>query len=826
MSPFTSSLPPSHKGHDVIALISGGKDSFLALLHCLSLNYHIVALANLFPSPALPTSNPSSAQDLPCPDLNSYMYQTVGHAVIPLYATALQIPVYRHPIRGSAVISRREYFPPPPHHSRTVHHEATAVAAAENGQGAKNGEGEGEEDETESLLPLLQHIKTLHPTSTALCSGAIFSTYQRTRLESVALRVNLQPLAPLWQYPCLRILRPPSILVPNPRSDGEAGMLEDIVAVGLEPRIVKVASGGLDAGILWEDLRNEYTRERVRKGVERFGGSVVGEGGEFETLILDGPDDVWKGGRIQVDERERWVFEGEGGEAWMGFGQAKVLERKTRDERGGDGDWKKTLAIPELWELEFETLARRIKETMEEGWVDLDGSPLSARCHDWTAQRAAHETACILHLSNLTAAESGLSAAAQMTALGAQLHSLLKPYNLDPTSTLFTSLILRSMVDFPSVNAVYATLFPAPLPPARVTVACGDALPAGVHVMANFAVGIHDGPDERQGLHVQSRSYWTPANIGPYSQAVEMRTRERGSPCANTYPSEPALIFVAGQIPLVPMTMQPLEGGGDKDWFLKQVCLSLQHLWRIGRERRVLWWMGGVAYLVSGSGEGRNRAVAAWLAWKMVHERGFENQKEPREDEEEEEEELDAWDRNYGGKGCFAVAERPIYLPDFERVAFEGMQGTADGMVPGFLAVQVDELPKGCSVEWQALGVKNGHVKTQLSKADGKVVHSSSILTCGTTVSYIGIPKLQSGQALEQELSQLIGIWCNTSLTNDGGSKQQAPLVTIYTSNTNQVQQLHAQIIPCRAVWGRNGDELAAGVVIQSETRARVEADH
>ena len=63
---------------NVIALISGGKDSFFSILHCIQNGHRIVALANLYPS------NPSDTNDL-----NSYMYQTVGHDIIPLYEDAL-----------------------------------------------------------------------------------------------------------------------------------------------------------------------------------------------------------------------------------------------------------------------------------------------------------------------------------------------------------------------------------------------------------------------------------------------------------------------------------------------------------------------------------------------------------------------------------------------------------------------------------------------------------------------------------------------------------------------------------------------------------------
>ena len=233
--------------------------------------------------------------------------------------------------------------------------------------------------------------------------------------------------------------------------------------------------------------------------------------------------------------------------------------------------------------------------------------------------------------------------------------------------------------------------------------------------------------------------------------------------------------------------------------------------------------MSGVAYLVSGIEDGGKRARAAWLAWRMVHERGFETGKAPREEEEDEEEEedkeeWDAWDRKYGGKGSFATAERPIRLPDFERVTYEGQDCAADGTVPGFFAVQVDELPRGCSIEWQALGVKNGHVKFQQWIADANLVHSSSILTGGTTVSYVGIPKLHSDHVLNEEISKLIDTLCREKFPQGGGEKSTEPtsLITIYTPEAHQVQQFDVQIIPCRAVWGRDGAELAAGIVIQS----------
>jgi hypothetical protein len=58
---------------------------------------------------------------------------------------------------------------------------------------------------------------------------------------------------------------------------------------------------------------------------------VIGEGGEYETVVVGGGKGWW-GGRIEVGERR--VVGGEGGTAWVEFERGKVgLE----GEGGGDG---------------------------------------------------------------------------------------------------------------------------------------------------------------------------------------------------------------------------------------------------------------------------------------------------------------------------------------------------------------------------------------------------------------------------------------------------------------------------------------------------------
>jgi hypothetical protein len=70
---------------------------------------------------------------------------------------------------------------------------------------------------------------------------------------------------------------------------------------------------------------------------------------------------------------------------------------------------------------------------------------------------------------------------------------------------------------FARVNQVYGSFF-GTSPPARACV--GVDLPEGIHVRLECTAYAEQSPLDRQALHVQGLSYWAPANIGPYSQAI------------------------------------------------------------------------------------------------------------------------------------------------------------------------------------------------------------------------------------------------------------------------------------------------------------------
>lgn len=79
------------------------------------------------------------------------------------------------------------------------------------------------------------------------------------------------------------------------------------------------------------------------------------------------------------------------------------------------------------------------------------------------------------------------------------------------------NIFLSSIELFARVNAVYSTFFGIS-PPARACVAID--LPRPIQVRLDCIAFDDHAVAERQALHVQGLSYWAPANIGPYSQAI------------------------------------------------------------------------------------------------------------------------------------------------------------------------------------------------------------------------------------------------------------------------------------------------------------------
>uniref|UniRef100_A0A8C4XXU9 Diphthine--ammonia ligase n=1 Tax=Gopherus evgoodei TaxID=1825980 RepID=A0A8C4XXU9_9SAUR len=231
LSPTPSlSVSPARGGASsmrVVALISGGKDSCYNMMQCVAAGHQIVALANLRPA-----ENTEGTDEL-----DSYMYQTVGHHAIDLYAEAMDLPLYRHTIKGTSVDTGRVYT-------------------------------KCEGDEVEDLYQLLKLVKDKEGVE-GVSVGAILSDYQRVRVEDVCKRLNLQPLAYLW------------------RRNQEA-LLKEMISSNIQAIIIKVAAFGLDPDKHLGktlDQMEPYLLELCKK----YEVHVCGEGGEYETFTLDCP---------------------------------------------------------------------------------------------------------------------------------------------------------------------------------------------------------------------------------------------------------------------------------------------------------------------------------------------------------------------------------------------------------------------------------------------------------------------------------------------------------------------------------------------------------
>ncbi|KAI8962707.1 adenine nucleotide alpha hydrolases-like protein [Daldinia sp. FL1419] len=662
----------------VVALVSGGKDSFYSILHCLANGHRVVALANLHPPPTAASTNEA--------DLNSFMYQTVGHQVIPLYAQATGLPLFRRPILGTAVDHGISYQDPDGHRE--------------------------DEDETESLVPLLRAVLKAHPDVNALCTGAILSTYQRTRVESVALRLGLVPLAYLWQFPELPLpfTATDDQAAGTNESDG-AQLLRDMAVAGLEARIVKVASAGLGEEFLWENVTGEPAVSRIRRALRRFGGdggrgAVLGEGGEFETLVVDGPPALFRG-RIVIDEDDKKIIREGGGSAWLSIRRARVEAKSDLDTLSQTDSFG--IRIPDLLDLGFETVLDSLKDE-DKLEYDYDESSQALPSPSSSSSRFKYTESSSkdwYFVGNSGGIEN------QTTRIVGEVRRRLREHTLPSTAIVNSIIVLRRMADFPTVNKLYGALFHEPNPPARVTISCGDLLlPQGADITILLTVQPQMRRNDRRGLHVQSRSYWAPANIGPYSQAVAyplLRSDEGQNNDAQNSKS-PLAVSIAGQIPLVPasMTLPPIPKDGSS--LALQITLALQYLWRVGGEMQVQWWSSAVAYLPRSAlrSEARRNALLASAAWIAAHVASSSLSTDAVE-------EPDPWDRKYNpaymtyGDSSQDTTSRPS-LPDWEVLKDFDADAYADAQdgkasrkpTPLVFSAEVEELPRSAGVEWHA----------------------------------------------------------------------------------------------------------------------------
>ncbi|PSP75470.1 ATP-binding protein [Halobacteriales archaeon QS_1_68_20] len=100
-------------------------------------------------------------------------------------------------------------------------------------------------------------------------AGAVESEYQTSRIEAMCERLGIDLFAPLWQE--------------DPEELADA-----MLSAGFEITVVQVAAGGLDESWLGRTLDRDALAD-LQDLNDRYSVHLLGEGGEFETLVTDGP---------------------------------------------------------------------------------------------------------------------------------------------------------------------------------------------------------------------------------------------------------------------------------------------------------------------------------------------------------------------------------------------------------------------------------------------------------------------------------------------------------------------------------------------------------
>lgn len=441
----------------MVALVSGGKDSCYAMMKCIQYGHQIVALANLMPA------------DDSVDELDSYMYQTVGHQIIVSYAECMGLPLFRRRIHGSTRHQKLRYRMTPG-------------------------------DEVEDMYILLKEVKRQIPSVTAVSSGAIASDYQRLRVESVCSRVGLVSLAYLWKQ-------------------DQSLLLQEMITNGIKAITVKVAAMGLEPG---KHLGKEiaFLDPYLHKLKESYGINVCGEGGEYETLTLDCP--LFVNARILLDEFQvvlhsadsiapvgvlhplAFHLENKAGSASLCG--SKETENSIQEKTGlvfevqGDGPESyeaMSLPVAEVTDLvEVTDIRLNISRTKKD-------NTFSICC--WLQE--AQKTSAGLH--------------DDLRVVLKQIESKLVRYGSDWGHVLYIHLYISDMNEFATANETYVKFITHEKCPFGVPSRSTIELPLLEVGLGKAYIEVLVANDQsKRVLHVQSISCWAPSCIGPYSQAT------------------------------------------------------------------------------------------------------------------------------------------------------------------------------------------------------------------------------------------------------------------------------------------------------------------
>ncbi|XP_952275.1 uncharacterized protein TA13205 [Theileria annulata] len=216
----------------LLSLISGGKDGIYSILCARRQGHEIVLLGHMTP------------QDSNTHELDSYMFQTIGHNVIESISKCLDIPLLERTIeRAPASTKSLDYTP-------------------------------DDQDEVEDLYNLVKEA--------LVCFNLSYLNNKSTRwVKNVCSRLNLSSVNPLWER-------------------NQRDLIKEMIDEGMEAILIKTCSLGLNEKHLGRKISEIY--EELLEMENKYGLNVCGEGGEYETLVLDCP--IYKK-KILIEEHEK-----------------------------------------------------------------------------------------------------------------------------------------------------------------------------------------------------------------------------------------------------------------------------------------------------------------------------------------------------------------------------------------------------------------------------------------------------------------------------------------------------------------------------------------
>jgi len=124
------------------------------------------------------------------------------------------------------------------------------------------------EKELVDLKEAISEAREKYPIDGVL-TGAVYSRYQWTRIDKICRDLNLICQSPLWHYDQEQLLR-------------------DLISKKFNAVISSIACDGLTKDFLGKKIDTDMIQKLIALN-KKIGINVAGEGGEYETLVVDCP---------------------------------------------------------------------------------------------------------------------------------------------------------------------------------------------------------------------------------------------------------------------------------------------------------------------------------------------------------------------------------------------------------------------------------------------------------------------------------------------------------------------------------------------------------